>query len=119
MSHPRPRLFDEKDLLERIDGDWDFLAETVQMLAGDGPKLIRQIREALAAGDAAAVGRVAHSLKGMISNFCAPEAQAAALEVETLGKSGDLADAGARVDALAANIDALIAGLNDLLATRT
>ena len=66
------QVFDEQELLERIDGDWDFLGETVQMLASDGPELIRQLRDAVASGNAPEVGRLAHSLKGMISNFCSP-----------------------------------------------
>ena len=32
-----PRGFDEQELLERVDNDWEFLGETVQMLATDGP----------------------------------------------------------------------------------
>ena len=113
------QVFDERELLERIDGDWDFLGETVQMLASDGPELIGQIRSALVAGNAPEVARLAHSLKGMISNFCSPLAQAAALEMENLGKSGDLSGAAATISALAATVDALVAALNDLLATRT
>jgi two-component system, sensor histidine kinase and response regulator len=113
------QVFDDEELLERIDADWEFLTETVQMLASDGPELMQQIRAALAAGDAAAVGRTAHSLKGMISNFCSPLTQSAALEVETIGKSGDLSSAPAAVETLQERVDALIAALNDFLATRT
>jgi HPt (histidine-containing phosphotransfer) domain-containing protein len=120
MSHPRPhpRPFDDQELLERIDGDWEFLTETVQMLASDGPALVGQIRDSLAAGDASAVGRDAHSLKGMISNFCSPITQAAALEVENIGKSGDLSCAAAAVETLRLRVDVLIGALNDFLATR-
>jgi len=113
------QVFDDQELLERIDDDWDFLSETVQMLSSDGPKLIGQIRAATAAGDAAGVGRAAHSLKGMVANFCSPATQAAALEVETIGKSGDLSGAAGAVDVLAVRVDALIAALHDFVATRT
>jgi protein-histidine pros-kinase len=114
MSRP----FDDKELLERIDSDWDFLAETVQMLATDGVALMDEIQRAAGAGDGAALGRAAHTLKGMISNFCAPTAQASAFEVEKIGKSGDLSSAPAAVRALATNVEALIAALNDFLTTR-
>ena len=36
------QAFDERELLERVDNDWEFLAETVQMLADDGPALMRR-----------------------------------------------------------------------------
>ena len=96
-------VFDETELLERVDNDLAFLAETVQMLATDGRALMAEIRRAVAAGDAPAVGRAAHTLKGMISNFCSPAAQAARSSVEQVGKAATcrgaapaVADAGTR-----------------------
>ena len=38
-----PAAFDEKELLDRVDNDWEFLGETVQMLSSDGPALIVQV----------------------------------------------------------------------------
>ena len=113
------RAFDADELLERLDNDWEFLAETVEMLAADGPARLAAIRRALADGDATAVGLTAHALKGMVSNFCAPAAQAAAQEVERIGKAGDLSAAPPAVDALAAGLDALIADLNAFVATKS
>jgi protein-histidine pros-kinase len=112
------RVFDEKELLERIDNDWDFLAETVEMLSTDGRGLMDEIRRSAGAHDAAALGRAAHTLKGMISNFCAAAPQASAFEVEKIGKSGDLAAAPAAIKSLEAQLDSLIAALTDFLATR-
>jgi HPt (histidine-containing phosphotransfer) domain-containing protein len=114
-----PRTFDEKELLERVDNDWDFLRDTVQMLADDGPALMAEIRCAAMSGDAAAVGRAAHTLKGMISNFCAPDAHERALAVEQIGRSGDFAPAGAAMERLEKSLDSLIADLTDFLSTRT
>lgn len=112
-------LFDEKELLDRVDNDWDFLADTVQMLETDGRALMEQIRQAAAAGDVAVLGTAGHTVKGMISNFCSPATHAAALEVERIGKAGDLAAAPAAVDALGTRLEELIAGLTEFLATRT
>ena len=113
-----PRAFDERELLERIDNDWEFLSETVQMLGEDGPTLMEEIRSAVQRGDAPAVGRAAHTLKGMISNFCAPQAQASAFDVERIGKSGDLSAAHAAVGSLQKDLDGLVTDLTALLATR-
>ena len=113
------QVFDPKELLERVDNDWDFLADTIQMLNSDGRGLMDEIRNHLAAADAPALGRAAHTLKGMISNFCAPSTQAAAFEVEKIGKSGDLLPAPAPLENLSTHLDALIGALNDFLTTRS
>ena len=113
------KAFDEQELLDRVDNDVGFLAETVQMLATDGRSLLAEVRQALAAGDAAAVGRSAHTLKGMISNFCSPQTQAGAFYVEKLGKSGDLSSAPAAVQMLGDGLEALIAELLDFVQART
>ena len=112
------QAFDERELLDRVDQDFEFLAETVHMLVEEGPALVAAIRAATAAGDAAAVGRSAHALKGMISNYCAEPAHASAAEVERLGKAGELAGVPAAVDALDARLGELIASLRDFLAAR-
>jgi HPt (histidine-containing phosphotransfer) domain-containing protein len=112
------RTFDEKELLERVDNDWDFLGDTVQMLADDGPNLLNDIRRCVEAGDAPGAGRAAHTLKGMISNFCAAEAQAGALAVEQIGKSGDLSNVGPALEKLENGLNVLIADLNGFVATR-
>ena len=113
-----PRVFDEKELIERVDNDWEFLGETVQMLSTDGPALLKAIRRATESGDAPAVGREAHALKGMISNFCSPPAHACALEVERLGKGGDLAAVPPALGLLETQLNTLIADLTAFLAAR-
>ncbi len=103
--------FDEAELLERIDNDLTFLAETVQMLADEGRVLMMQVGQAAAAGDASALVRAAHALKGMISNFCAPSVYRLALELEHMGRDGDLSAAAPLVDRLRVRLESLIAEL--------
>ena len=112
------RAFDGAELLERVDNDWEFLGDTVQMLAADGPALLEQIRQSAGVADAPAIGKAAHTLKGMISNFCASDAQAGALAVEQIGKSGDLSSLPPALQSLETQVRSLIADLNDFLATR-
>ena len=111
--------FDEAELMDRLDNDVEFLAETVEMLTGDGPGLISQIQSAISAGDSETLGRVAHTLKGMISNFCATAAHQAALELEQMGKKGDLSAAPAAAGVLQDRVDALIAELEQFVKTRS
>src|SRR5947209_2908635 len=111
-------VFDEKELMERIDNDAGFLAEIVEMLASDGRALMGQVRQAAESGDAALVGTSAHTLKGMIGNFCAADAHTSAFEVEKIGKSGVLAGAPAAIESLDKHLEALIGALNQFVATK-
>jgi HPt (histidine-containing phosphotransfer) domain-containing protein len=99
--------FNEAELLDRVDNDVAFLAETVDMLTADGPPLLEQVRTAVSAGDAAAVARHAHALKGMVSNFAASRPHACAAEIEKMGRSGDLSAAGPALDTMQQLLDAL------------
>jgi two-component system, sensor histidine kinase and response regulator len=112
-------VFDETQLLERVDNDLSFLAETVQMLETDGRALMKQVHAALSTGDAAGVGRAAHTLKGMISNFCAPTVQTLALEVETAGKAGDHAAGKSAANRLELGLEALINDLGVFIKARS
>lgn len=111
--------FDEAELLDRVDNDVSFLAETVQMLETDGQSLVVEIRKAVEAADPPAVGRAAHALKGMISNFCSPRTQECALELERLGKAGDLSAAPAALEQLNERLGALIAELRQFVQARS
>jgi HPt (histidine-containing phosphotransfer) domain-containing protein len=109
------RMFDESELLDRVDNDLEFLADTVEMLSTDGPAQIEKIRQAINANDADTVGREAHALKGMISNFCAPDTQHTALGLEQMGKAGDLASAPAAIEELEQQLRALVSELSSFV----
>lgn len=111
--------FDENELLERVDGDVGFLAETVEMLAEDGRSLMGEVTSAAASGDAVALRRSAHALKGMVSNFCAPRAHEGALDLERMGKSGDLAGASEAAERLRVLLEALTDELGAFVRARS
>ena len=113
------QLFDEAEIMERLDNDVEFLAETVQMLETDGRALMVELKTAVAAGDAPAIGRAAHTLKGMIANFCAPAVQSLAFDAEHGGKAGDVAGAAAASAKLEPALEALIDELAAFVQTRT
>jgi HPt (histidine-containing phosphotransfer) domain-containing protein len=89
------------------------------MLQSDGRSAMQQIRDALAAGDAPAVGRTAHALKGIVSNFCAPRTQELALSVEQMGKSGDLSAVPEAAADLAVHLEALLGELAAFVKEKT
>jgi two-component system sensor histidine kinase/response regulator len=84
-------VFDRQELLEELDGDREFLEESLEMLDADAPTLIDQIRDGIESNDAEKIRIAAHTIKSMVGNFCAPPAFEAALHMETLGRNGDLA----------------------------
>jgi PAS domain S-box-containing protein len=101
-DHPKvsARLFDLKGLLERLDQDRDLLAELAELFLSEAPALLEAVRAAVARGDAQAVDRAAHKLKGSVGNFGASETQEAALALELMGRAGDLGGAPAALDRL-------------------
>lgn len=109
--------FDAKTLLAQNDGDLEFLRETCQVLREDGPRLLAAIRQAVADGDAAALSREAHTLKGMVGNFCAGPAGEAARQLETLGREGRLADAPSALAILERELSRLDASLAQFLSS--
>jgi HPt (histidine-containing phosphotransfer) domain-containing protein len=87
-----PREFDEQELLDRIEDDFEFLEETVSMLEEDCPPLLEQVREAAGSSDAAALTKSAHALKGLFANFCAGPATDTARALEMMGRDNRLTD---------------------------
>jgi HPt (histidine-containing phosphotransfer) domain-containing protein len=55
--------------------------------------MLEAVRRALAAGDAPALARTAHALKGSVANFSTAEAADAAAELERLARAGVLTEA--------------------------
>ncbi len=94
-------IVDKEALLDRVDNDREFLAETVEMFNEDSPEMLAQIRDAAGRGDSDALAGAAHAFKGMVANFCAAEAVEAALKLEMMGRDNDLSAAAAAVDSLA------------------
>ncbi len=111
--------FDEDALMDRVDGDLEFLEETIAMLNEDTPSLIDQIRAAGEASDAAALVKSAHALKGMLANFCAEPAEAAARELEAMGREGRLADVESATDRARSETERLKEDLNKFLRMKT
>lgn len=108
-------LFDREALLDRVDNDMEFLAETVEMLEEDGPDLLGQISAAIEASDSEALAVAAHTYKGMVANFCADSTVEAALKLEMMGKDGNLTGAAEAFAVLEGQARQLATALQDLL----
>ena len=101
-----PHTFDEL----QANAGADFVLELVDTFAEEAPRLLTELRSALAAGAAERFRRAAHSLKSNSDTFGATRlaAMARALELEGLPL-----EAGA-LDALVLEIDGTVAALQAL-----
>ncbi|MFQ5442884.1 MAG: nitrate- and nitrite sensing domain-containing protein [Thermodesulfobacteriota bacterium] len=86
----KEKVFDRKGYLERLMGDEDLAGEILDGFFEDFPVQMSTLREALERGDAEAVKRGAHTLKGSSGNVGAVTLQKAALDLEKAGASGSL-----------------------------
>lgn len=68
-------VFDYDDFLERVDGDIDLLKEVIEIFLEDSPNLMTALRSAIRIGEAEAIEKAAHTLKGAAANISAKRLQ--------------------------------------------
>src|SRR4051794_857691 len=100
-------VIDRSAALDRVGGDEELLREIAGLFLEEYPSLIQEIRVAIEKGDAHALERSAHSLKGSVANFEATAAVSAAFRLESLGRSKNLEHAGEALVALDVAFEAL------------
>ena len=81
-----PAALDAAGLLDSLDGDLTLLGELLAIFRDDTAERLAAARQACVLGDATALARLAHTLKGSIGNFRAADAVATTLELESLGR---------------------------------
>jgi len=87
-------VIDHAALLAGVDGDRRLLRELIHLFLADCPQGLAKIKDAIRCGDAGALGRAAHTLKGSVGNFARKSAFAAAQRLEIMGRDGNLDNAG-------------------------
>ena len=108
-------VLDKAELLERVDQDMEFLAETVEIFSEDAPRLLSEIRDAVDRQDSSALASAAHTYKGMAANFCAQAVVDAALALEMMGRSSALAGAAEALSTLEKEAKRLESALAELV----
>jgi HPt (histidine-containing phosphotransfer) domain-containing protein len=86
-------LFDKAALLALVGGREDRLRSIIQTFLEESSRLMAELREAIAGGDACTLQRPAHSLRGAAGVFGAPAVVDAAATLESLGQAGELSGA--------------------------
>ena len=79
-------------LLDQIGGDPKIARKLIEMFLQSLPEYLNDIRNAAARRDDRMLVRVAHAVKGAISNFTTGTAHAVALQLEQAGRKADWAE---------------------------
>ena len=75
------------DVLARVGGDRELLAEISRLFVDDAPRHLEKIREAIEQRDGESLRRAAHGLKGAAANFDADGVVSAARTLEEIGRT--------------------------------
>jgi PAS domain S-box-containing protein len=86
-----PEIEINMDYIHKTLGDnMRVILKTFDLILNRFPVSIKDIRQAIADGDAAAVHRAAHGMKGFLNYFGLPDMLNNVLEMEKAGKTGDI-----------------------------
>jgi HPt (histidine-containing phosphotransfer) domain-containing protein len=96
-------------------GEPDVLKELLTLFLEDVPPRIEKLRVAWQAGDAVAVQRAAHSIKGSSGNIGATDLYAVCSRLDAQGRSGDLAPLAPMVELLDAEFAKVTAAIHELI----
>ncbi len=100
-------IIDTADVMARVDGDRELLAELVEIFREQARELVAALHEAVTAADAERVEHLAHTLRGSVANFGAHDTVRIAQELELAGRSGHLDNAASLVTELATHVAAI------------
>ena len=114
-TESRGPQFDRQEALGRVDGDLDLLTEIAALFLDSCEAWLGDLRRGLADSDAAAVEKAAHTLKVSASSFGARPLVEAALRVEEIGASLDLAEVDLAVRELESQVGALTGELRSFI----
>jgi two-component system sensor histidine kinase/response regulator len=113
MEDPLDSVMDKELALARVDGDEVLLAELARLFCEESPRMMAAIHQAVVDKDPDRLQRAAHALKGAVSTLAAQKTFDAALQLERLGRSGEMA----QVDKAYARLKVQIAKLRAVLDT--
>ncbi len=83
----------DSSLLARLGGDAKLLRSIVHTFVSDYPAKLRKIKQTIARKDAPGLASAAHAMKGAVAIFGAEDAVESAVELQQMGRQGNLANA--------------------------
>lgn len=109
-------LFNEPQFLASLADDKELARELLAAFLHDSPERTEELRQALAAEDAPAASKLAHSLKGMCGVVRAERLSDLALNMEHLAKNGDLDEVNRNFALFTRSLDEAVALMRAYLA---
>ncbi|MEP2776750.1 MAG: response regulator [Luteolibacter sp.] len=94
-------------------GDEELMRELIQFYGEDVDKMLADLDAAILENNAEKLHQSAHSLKGMLGNYCADGAYDQARELDELARAGDVDGARKRISALREEAERLKEALGD------
>lgn len=111
-------ILDTTAALELMDGDMDTLLMILELVRDQLPEDRRVIDSAIDAGDAPALRKASHRLKGVVGQIGAVRAHAACGALEAAAASAEVGAFGELQRKLTGELDALSAAISDYLSQR-
>jgi signal transduction histidine kinase/DNA-binding NarL/FixJ family response regulator len=108
-----PLLFDEADILNRMDNDRDFVQMILNESVKELPKLLAVLQGLCMGNDNGAIRRQAHTMTGMAANISTPHLRKICLKIETAAKDGDLETALSMLPELEKTVQTTLAALEN------
>ena len=103
--------YDKATALKAVDGNEELFTTIVEVFFEEADDLLPKLPAAIAAKDAELLQRTAHTMKSSCASIGADAARASALELEMIGKSGDLSKAPEAAADLKSKMDQLLEAL--------
>jgi HPt (histidine-containing phosphotransfer) domain-containing protein len=114
---PDSLAFDHTAALESTGGDRELFDEIARIFLEDAPRLKDQIKRAISQGDAKALRREAHTLKGSAYHFAVPGVVVAAQNLEVMGQTENLDGAELALVTLDSALERVLPTLRDFLSS--
>ena len=102
--------------MERLDGDVELLRDLAALYSVEYPKQLKDLRNAVAAGDVRQIQQAAHKINGTARNFAAAPATEAAQTLERIKDFGDGSTISKLADRLSHELRRLQTALEEVLA---
>lgn len=112
ISKTDARVFDAGAMLANIGGDAELFDQLIRLFLDRHSVMMKEIESAIGQGDAVALERAAHSLKGTAGNLCAPDVVLLASQLEASGRLGTLTEAPGLLVRLDRTVQELVAVLS-------
>jgi len=101
-------------LADRLGGDEALALELVSIFLAEYPTLLRNVQASAARGDAQAIRRSAHALRGSVTNFIDEGPTTTLFAIERAGAESRLDDVPALVGQLERELEMLATAMRDL-----